>query len=147
MNLYGSVNRTLLHLYMGVGRQLGGLPRLQMKSDVQSRLGRRVSALRNARGYTQEELAERCGFTMKFISSIERGLVNIPLESLVAIARGLGVTVSELTLAIDGNLPREVKTLDQLLAGRDRKQQVAIVRLLTAMNDLLAESKDTVGES
>lgn len=118
-----------------------------MKSDVQSRLGHRVSALRSARGYTQEQLAERCGFTVKFISSIERGLVNVPLVSLATIAKGLGVSISELTLAIDGTLPREVRTLEQLLAGRGRKEQAAIGRVLTAMHDLLATApKDTTGD-
>jgi len=114
-----------------------------MKSDVQTRLGRRVSSLRDARGYTQEQLAERCGFTVKFISTIERGLVNVPLVTLAAIARGLGVSISELTLAIDGTLPRELQKLEQLLAGRGRKEQVAIGRVLSAMNELLAEAKGT----
>lgn len=117
-----------------------------MKSDLQSRLGHRVSAVRSARGYTQEQLAERCGFTVKFISSIERGLVNVPLVSLAAIAKGLGVSISELTLAIDGSLPREVRTLDQLLAGRGRKEQIAIVRVLTAMNELLSTPQKSDGD-
>jgi transcriptional regulator with XRE-family HTH domain len=143
MNLIGLVNRSRVHRCRGVYGCLAGLRRSPMKSDVQARLGRRVSALRSARGYTQEELAERSGFTVKFISSIERGLVNVPLASLATIARGLGVTVSELTLAIDGSLPREVKTLEQLLAGRGRKEQAAIAHLLTAVNDLMAEARKT----
>src|SRR5882757_6008278 len=106
-----------------------------------------MSSLRNARDLTQEQLAERCGFTVKFISSIERGLVNVPLVSLAAIARGLGVSVSELTLAIDGSLPRELRSLDQLLAGRGRKEQVAITRVLSAMGDLLVEAKKGDGDA
>jgi transcriptional regulator with XRE-family HTH domain len=113
-----------------------------MKSDVKKRLGRRVGVLRAARGYTQEQLAERCGFTGKFISAIERGLVNVPLVTLAKVARGLAVTISELTLATDGPLPREVKTLEQLLAGRGRKQQIGIARLFSATQALLDDAKN-----
>jgi transcriptional regulator with XRE-family HTH domain len=117
-----------------------------MKSNVQRKLGRRVSELRGSRGYTQEQLAERSGFTVKFISSIERGLVNLPLASLAAVAQGLGVSISELTLAIDGPRPREVRTLEQLLAGRGRREQFLLSRVFTAMVDLLAEGKDDAPE-
>lgn len=91
---------------------------------------------KKARSYTQEHLAERCGFTVKFFSSIERGLVNVPLQSLVAIAHGLGVTLSELMLNVDGAAPREVRNLEHLLAGKNRKKQIALARVLTAMSDL-----------
>lgn len=112
-----------------------------MKSEVQARLGRRMKALREARGFTQEQLAERCDFTVKFISSIERGLVNLPLGSLATIAHGLVVSVAELTLGIDGTMPREVRGIDQLLAGRSRREQVALAKLLTAMHEMIEEAK------
>jgi transcriptional regulator with XRE-family HTH domain len=108
-----------------------------MKLDLQLRLGRRVSELRRRRRYTQEQLAERCGFTVKFISSIERGKVNVPLRTMAMIAEALSASVSELALGIDVAVPREVKTLEQLLAGRPRVQQAAITRVLAAMGELL----------
>jgi transcriptional regulator with XRE-family HTH domain len=108
-----------------------------MKLDVQRRLGRRVSDLRRRCGYTQERLAERCGFTVKFISSIERGKVNVPLRTMAAIAEALNASLSELALGVDVAVPREVRTLEQLLAGRPRIEQIAISRVLTAMSALL----------
>lgn len=109
------------------------------------RLGRRVSAIRNNRGFTQEQLAERCSFTVKSISSIERGLVNVPLATLATIARGLGVSISELTLGIDGTPPREVRTVEQFFAGRSRKEQAAVAKVLTSMAELLANAKLSAG--
>jgi transcriptional regulator with XRE-family HTH domain len=113
-----------------------------MKLDVQLRLGRRVSELRRRAGYTQERLAERCGFTVKYISAIERGKVNVPLRTLAALAEVLSSSVSELALGIDVAVPREVKTLDQLLAGRSRVEQAAIARVLAAMAALLPPQRD-----
>jgi transcriptional regulator with XRE-family HTH domain len=117
-----------------------------MKSEVQVRLGLRVAGARHARGFTQEQLAERCGMTVKAISAIERGLVNVPLMTLADIAKAIGVTISELALGIDGGLPREVRTLERLLAGRPRQEQAAIVKVLTAMFDLVQESNGGSGE-
>jgi transcriptional regulator with XRE-family HTH domain len=117
-----------------------------MKSEVQVRLGLRVAGARHARGFTQEQLAERCGMTVKAISAIERGLVNVPLMTLADIAKAIGVTISELTLGIDGGLPREVRNLERLLAGRPRQEQAAIVKVLTAMFDLVQESNGGSGE-
>ncbi len=115
---------------------------LSMKLDVQRRLGRRVSDLRRRCGYTQERLAERCGFTVKFISAIERGKVNVPLRTMAAIAEALNASISELALGIDVAVPREVKTLEQLLAGRPRGEQAKISRVLVAMSELLPPSRE-----
>lgn len=115
---------------------------LPMKLDVQRRLGHRVSDLRRRCGYTQERLAERCGFTVKFISSIERGKVNVPLRTMATIAAALNASISELSLGIDVAVPRQVRTLEQLLAGRPRVEQAAISRVLSAMGELLALTRD-----
>lgn len=102
--------------------------------DVQKRLGARVRELRWRRELTQEQLAERCGWTVKFVSTIERGKVNTPLLTLARLARALDVTVSELALGIDDTMPRDLKTVEQLLAGRPNAAQTVIV---SAVRDLL----------
>ena len=66
------------------------------QADVLKRLGRRVNAFRTSRLLTQEQLAERCDFTSKFISEIERGLVNVPVATLARVGAALGVTVATL---------------------------------------------------
>lgn len=115
---------------------------LPMKLDVQRRLGRRVSDLRRRCGYTQEQLAEECGFTVKFISSIERGKVNVPLRTMAAIAEALNASISELALGVDVAVPREVRTVEQLLAGRPRVEQAKISRVLAAIGELLPMTRD-----
>ena len=111
-----------------------------MKFDVQGRLGERVGTLRRRSELTQEQLATRCGYSAKFISEIERGKVNVPLVTLSTLARALGATASEVLLGVDTALPRELRTLEQLIAGRPPAQQKAIVRVLAAMGDLVAET-------
>jgi transcriptional regulator with XRE-family HTH domain len=59
-------------------------------------LGKRVAELRKARGLTQEELAERSGYSVEFISLVERG-VNAPaVAGLEKIAKALKVPIKDL---------------------------------------------------
>ena len=58
--------------------------------------GRRLRALREKRGWTQEELAARCGRHWTYIGGIERGERNPTLRVIADLARALGVPVRDL---------------------------------------------------
>jgi transcriptional regulator with XRE-family HTH domain len=45
---------------------------------------------------SQEKLAEKADLSYKYLGEVERGLVNISLDSLVRIARALGVRLRDL---------------------------------------------------
>ena len=59
-------------------------------------LGKTIRRLREKLQISQEILAERCGLHRTYVSDIERGGRNPSFLSLLAIARALGVTISEL---------------------------------------------------
>ena len=59
-------------------------------------LGRRVFALREAAGMTQEALAHAAGLHWTYIGQIERGERNLTYKNVLKIADGLGVEASEL---------------------------------------------------
>lgn len=58
--------------------------------------GRRVRELRQARGYSQEELAERSGLHRTYISSLERGQRNVGIDNVRVLAESLGVPTADL---------------------------------------------------
>jgi DNA-binding XRE family transcriptional regulator len=60
------------------------------------RLGRRVLNLRLQLGLTQEALAERAELDAKYVMVIEKGRVNTTMATLVALARGLKVSLADL---------------------------------------------------
>ena len=47
-----------------------------MCMDMRKLVGRNALRLRRENGLTQEQLAERSGFTQQYISDLERGLCN-----------------------------------------------------------------------
>jgi transcriptional regulator with XRE-family HTH domain len=69
-------------------------------------LGRNIRKARKILNISQEELAFRCELHRTYLSDIERGVRNLSFSSLVALAKGLGSTVSELTQDISNHLDR-----------------------------------------
>ncbi|OHB38816.1 MAG: transcriptional regulator [Phenylobacterium sp. RIFCSPHIGHO2_01_FULL_70_10] len=64
--------------------------------DMRRLVGRNVRRIRLQRDLTQEELAERSGFTQQYISDLERGRRNPTIVSLYELAQALGVSHVEL---------------------------------------------------
>ena len=52
--------------------------------------------VRRRRRLTQEALAERAGMDRSYVSGIERGLHNVPLDTICRLAWALGLDVREL---------------------------------------------------
>ena len=81
--------------------------------DLRVRLGRRVRELRHARGWTQEQLAERAVLSYKFIGEIERGTVNPTLSTLVSLADALDTAVSKLFAEAEQKSPPDYVTVSR----------------------------------
>lgn len=64
-------------------------------------LGNRIKALRSAKNFTQEQIAEQIGFSRQKYARIESGTNNITLETLSQISKLLDVTVGDITRVLD----------------------------------------------
>jgi transcriptional regulator with XRE-family HTH domain len=66
------------------------------KIVVKSLFGKALRALREERGYSQEELAERAGLHRNYVGGVERGERNVALENIVKLAGALSVRTKDL---------------------------------------------------
>ena len=66
------------------------------------KFGLRVRQLREVRGWSQEDLAEKADLHRTYVSGIERGTRNPTLTVLGRIAGGFGMTLDELLQRISG---------------------------------------------
>jgi transcriptional regulator with XRE-family HTH domain len=69
---------------------------MQKNQALLDRFGAMVKSLREERGFTQEELAERSGMTEKHLGEIERGVTEASITAIAGLAKGLQVGVSAL---------------------------------------------------
>ncbi|AVS80329.1 XRE family transcriptional regulator [Paracidovorax avenae] len=67
-----------------------------MVADPIERISSQVRAIRIANGWSQEELADRCGLHRTYIGAIERGERNITVLTLYKLAGALGCDVADL---------------------------------------------------
>lgn len=68
-----------------------------MKASIDRvRLGKRVRALREKSGMSQEELGFRAKLHRTYIGSIERGEQNVSVDNIAKLARALKISVKEL---------------------------------------------------
>jgi len=59
-------------------------------------IGRRISDIRKNNGMTQEELAEICDVSSRFISDVENGKKRASLKTLVSISDALSISMDDL---------------------------------------------------
>jgi transcriptional regulator with XRE-family HTH domain len=71
-------------------------------------VGERIKQVREARGWTQERLADEAKISRGFLSEVEKHGKNISLDLLLRVATALGASVGYLATG-EGNQPGERK--------------------------------------
>lgn len=69
--------------------------------DIRKQLGARVRALREARDWSQEELAEQAGLHRTYVSAVERGVRNPTVTVMARIAAALEVSLAVLVERVE----------------------------------------------
>lgn len=72
--------------------------KMNSKSDIKIKLGKRIKFLRKSRNFTQEEFAEKINIEPQSLSNIERGKFAPSIETLQKISWALCVEPYELYL-------------------------------------------------
>ncbi len=66
--------------------------------DMRRLVGRNVRRIRLAKGLTQEQFADRSGFSQQYLSDLERGRRNPTVVTLFELAEALGTGHAELVI-------------------------------------------------
>ncbi len=97
-------------------------------------LGRRVRKQRTQRGWTQEALAERVNVSTSFVGHVERGTRKASLETLVAIANVLNVSLDYL---LSGSMNNSV--IGPMPKNLNDQQRSALKEILSTIQENLSE--------
>lgn len=87
-----------------------------MKDLDYGKMGMRIRQVRKAKGWSQEELAKKCGISMSFLGHIERGTRIMSLETFVSICNALDAASDELLWGV-------AHPADSLLAMWEQPEQ------------------------
>jgi len=70
-------------------------------ADIKVAFGKAVRRLRTDAGFSQEDFAAKAKINRSYMGRIERGEVNISIDNMQKIAKGLGLTVGRLMVEVD----------------------------------------------
>src|SRR5260370_19178357 len=117
---YGTMsNQTVNHSQPG---SMGELPTQESIDDLAQLIGRNLKRLRQARGYSMEQLAKRSGVSRAMLSQVEHGRSVPTIGLLWKIASALDVPFSTLTSQSDTPGTVVLKAAEgKILSSRDGK--------------------------
>lgn len=69
--------------------------------QLQIMLGKRIRDLRSKAGFSQESFADHCGLHRTYMGGVERGERNLTIQSVMTVAKGLGISMSKLLAGIE----------------------------------------------
>lgn len=99
-----------------------------------TQLGKRIREERLALNLTQESLAERVDVSDAYIGQIERGQRSLSLETLVKLAKRLGVTVDyllqESVKADDQQFMDQVRQLVSERSLQEKQMVLDVIKLM-----------------
>ncbi|WP_433922252.1 helix-turn-helix domain-containing protein [Paenibacillus taichungensis] len=96
-------------------------------SELRQLIGTRIRAMRNAKGLTQQKLADIAGLDYRYIGALERGERNFSIDTLEKVLLALNVTVNELMFVEDN------------FQNKDILRQQAIIEFIAIASNLSEE--------
>lgn len=102
---------------------------------IEQMIGKRIRSIRKAKGYTQEQLAERAGLSSKYLSRIELGKENPTLNVFISISSGLGIEPIDIfnIQHEEENIEKLRKIIRELLKEANQEKLKLTVKLIKAV--------------
>ena len=106
--------------------------------NIKKQLGSKIKRLRQKRGFTQEQLAEKLDIATRTLCGIENGENFLTAETLEKILRVLNISSSEL-FAFDHLRPQEELVEEIIHDLRDIKSREKIENIYKLIKAIIAE--------
>ena len=91
--------------------------------------GERLRNRRNLLSFTQEDVAEKIGISLRFYQMIERGEKSVSLDTLIRLSRTLTISIDYLLFGTVASLEDPVTEIINSLSPRQREDAVKILQL------------------
>lgn len=101
-------------------------------------IGKRLKEARKKKGLTQEQLVEKMGVSIAYLSKVETGKIHINLERLSEICGILGVTEGEILNGVSNHSEKYLHSefYDLLKSSSPKKQKLAYKILQAILEEI-----------
>ena len=98
-----------------------------------SLIGRRIKQARQAKRYTQAELAEIIDMSSKNVSQLERGMTGVSVISLIKICKALEISADYILFGIEDKMSDS--TVNKLFSILSEREQIYAEKLISVYVD------------
>ena len=102
-------------------------------------IGNKLLAIRKRMGMTQVEVAEAAGLSSRTYADIERGIVNMRVETILRICEALHITPDEILTQSNTELTAQEEEILARLDACNSKDKKTALRLLNVYLQSLSE--------
>ena len=100
-------------------------------------IGNKLLLIRKSKGMTQSEVAEASGLSDRTYADIERGVVNMRIETILKICKALNITPDEILTEEDLSLDQYLsEIIDKLNDCKPKEKETALKLLSIYLNSL-----------
>lgn len=103
-----------------------------MEENYKIGFGRRLRAERKLRHFTQEQMAEKLGISLKHYGAVERGITGLSVENLILLSNMMGISLDYLLKGETRTDSQQYTQLEQLYELCPPEKRVHLVELLKA---------------
>lgn len=114
-----------------------------MKELDYPKMGMRIRQVRKAKGWSQEELAKKCGISMSFLGHIERGTRIMSLETFASLCGALDMDAGEMLWGEVSHLSDAVLNLcnPHPLSDKSKSDSYSIyVKIMKSVAEIMNEA-------
>lgn len=105
-----------------------------------SKIGMRIRQGRKTKGWSQDELARKCGISMSFMGHIERGTRIMSLDTFVSICVALGADADELLWGIAHPSDKRLADMWGRPERKDADSYSTYVRIMKSVAEIMNEA-------
>ena len=113
-----------------------------MKELDYGKLGARIRQVRKVKGWSQDDLAKRCGVSMSFLGHIERGTRVMSIETFVNICEALDAGADELLWGVI-HTPNAVQKMCESESQQEKDKMDSYsmyVRIMKSVAEIMSEA-------
>ena len=104
---------------------------MQKDNSVEQIIGKRIQKLRQEKGYTQQQFAEKINLSANYLSDIERGNSSARLDKLVAIINAIECSADDVFIdVIDFGYKVRISRLAERLEALPSEEQEKAIAIL-----------------
>lgn len=117
---------------------------LERRKDMQeldyAKIGMRIRQVRKTRGWSQDELAKKCGISMSFMGHIERGTRIMSLDTFVNICMALAADADELLWGVAHPSDTRLTDIWGQPGKKDGDSYSTYVRIMKSVAEIMNEA-------